>query len=196
MNTVLKRIFVASIMVAGSLTTAEATQGLVQSPQNAHIIFKQLGGDKGKLYLKHKKYSSTHNNYKIKNGQNRYHSFEIGAVCANGHSLKQLDYRFEGEQVNQVAYSNYQDGAPKSHTTTIKTTVFTDTILKNKIRSAMGGGWYGAFPKAERKKSKTVTLKRKIRITRYCVPAGGGLIKKSKNFFIKVKPLKIIDLDY
>lgn len=195
MKTFLKGLILAGLL-ASTASAAFAAQSLSQGSQSARIIFKQLGGDKGTLYLTHKKYSSTHTNYKIKSGQNRYHSFKIGAVCANGHSLKQIDYRFEGEQVNQVAYMNYQDGAPKSHTTTVKTTVFTDTILKNKVRNAMGGGWYGAFPKAERKKSKTVTLKRKIRITRYCVPAGGGLIKKSKNYFIKVKPLKIVDLDY
>ena len=132
----------------------------------------------------------------VKNNQNIYHNLKIGAVCGQGFALRQISYKLESEQVAQVLYSNTNPNAPRAHTDTIKIRVFNENTLLNAVRETMGGYWYNGFPAEERSRSKVTSLSQKIKITRFCKKPDGALVKVSKMRKVKIKKLKMIDLDY
>ncbi len=171
-------------------------QNFSSGPEKARIIFNQQGGKTGTLLLKHQKLAPGKGKYVLKKNQNIYHILKVGAVCGQGFSLRQISYKLESEQVAQVLYSNNNPNGPRAHTDTFKIMVFKENNLLNAVRETMGGYWYNGFPKEERSRSKMASLSQKIKITRFCKKPNGALVKVSKVRKIKVKKLKIIDLDY
>ncbi len=186
----------ACVILASTLTITAKAQSFSSGPEKARIIFEQIGGETGILYIKHKKLGPGKGRYVLKKNQNIYHKLKIGAVCGQGFSLKQLSYKLESEPLAQVFYQNYNSDAPRSYSKTATIRVFNDNTLLNALRDAMGGQWYHGFSAEERVKKKTISLSQKIKITRFCAKPNGALVKVSKLHKIKIKKLKIVDLDY